>query len=105
MHINPFYLQNIDEQSSVCCLSATNLLSSYGADCPKLSKNIFEKYVACTFSSIIVGQCNGKTALRASSRFCKISNINCVLEEYFQSPCDFPNKKINVCNLGEKKCS
>ena len=105
MKLNPLYLENLDEQSSFCCLSATNLLSSYGADCPKSSKNIFEHYVSCTFSSVIVGDCNGKTAQRTNSRFCKISDIKCVLEEYFQSPCDFPNKKMNVCNFGEKKCS
>ena len=102
--LNQMLIAMTGNLSSFCCLSTTNILSSFGSDCPHSSMDLSQLSKQCAFSTFFEGRCNQVTSQRLTSRFCKSENSSCILQEYFQTPCDFPQQLLNVCNLLNKIC-
>merc|ERR1712013_569535 len=82
---NLINITHANTKSGSCCISETNLLISYGTECPKLAKDLFRFHQKCVFSTFIDGQCNDVIKQRPIYRFCKTPNSICVLQELYRS--------------------
>ena len=91
-------------KTSSCCLTKTNLLSSFGTDCPKFSKELVDKREHCNFTSYLSYPCNKIIQQKRQARFCLLPSISCVLQEYYQKSCALYDEKVGVCNLENMSC-
>ena len=103
--LNQMLIAKTENLSTSCCLSTTNILSSFGPGCPHSSREISQLRKQCVFSPFFQGRCNQVNHLRVTSRFCKSKNSFCVLQEYIQTHCVLQQQVLNLCDLENKICS
>ena len=104
LSLNQFSLRDTRILASSCCLSKFNILKIFGAGCPDKSLQTLQQMSHCSFSPFIEGKCNNVHKLQTHSRYCKIKNSSCVIQEYFNSPCKNYNK-MDVCDMATERCS
>ena len=83
-------------ETGSCCRSKSNLIRLYGDQCPKTLMDILEN---CNYTNFIQEPCNKITQQNIFSRYCKVSQLTCVVKEYYQTPCSYVDNIIQVCNI------
>ena len=68
----------------------------YGNQCPEHVMDVLNN---CNYTHFIQEPCNRESQQNYFSRYCKVSQLNCIIREYYQTPCSFPENVIQVCNI------
>ena len=89
-----------DKTSSVCCQNQSIYTEYLGDDCGRFIENSNSD---CSFTeSFAVNPCS-KTNFQDVSRFCKVSNVSCVVKNHFITGCG-KLTPYNECDVEHIDC-
>ena len=98
-----FRIRKTKKASSFCCLSPSNMLKSFGKECPETSEDTVNLIKSCNFTPFIEQKCVVDFQQRKNSRYCKTSQTSCILQDFYYSPCN-SEVKMPVCDMTKDMC-
>ena len=90
---------NDSKDSSICCIDETHYKQYHGRHCLKLGSVINPK---CKFSSEFALYPCSEEQLQKNSKFCKIPNLNCIVQISYKSLCG--GTQMIPCNVNNVDC-